>query len=125
MLVMLADSVTAPIWNVLKSSASVPVDCVSTTSLVYGMFAATSSLAVPARYCAVVASVADKISPNANPVQVGGVPPWSRVDEVAQDSDVGAAPAPPPSTIWLAPMTPEDVMAVALEKYGMPPLVAD
>ena len=38
-------------------------------------------------------------------------------------STVGAAPAPPPSTILLAVNTPEDAQAVPLEKYGMPPLV--
>ena len=36
---------------------------------------------------------------------------------------VGAAPAPPPSTILLAVNAPDDAQAVPLEKYGMPPLV--
>ena len=36
---------------------------------------------------------------------------------------VGAAPAPPPSTILLAVSAPDDAQAVPLEKYGMPPLV--
>lgn len=37
---------------------------------------------------------------------------------------VGADPAPPPKTIWPEPITADEAIAVALEKYKRPPEVA-